>query len=519
MALPSSDSPEQPHLVSLVLQSKKALHHGEQVCSRAHARYNASAQEAIEVLALDAKVRWISDAILEQLKLAASVAKSIEEKRAALDRRVQAWDGDRNKSTDALESVLDSLGRRVVPPDFHETLSDSSLFGSQHSDDEDERIPSKASTEKVDRVENITLNRLSISPVSPSATIRRGVYAPLDSAKGKQKAQSLELKKSEKEDRRKWKTLRDFVDDRAIEDVLENIDNERNRLEGIINQTHGYPSSLRRTIENLRESLPGVPEVSALTRMQEAVVVQDNIVASMAEKLESLAGHYDQMAGALKDSEAGEGFSEEDLQAMNRDTEELPIIMGELDEAEKQIDGSYESLAIFRRSSQQDLELLSGVLNDLDELGEIMGEMLNTQDSVETQFEEALVSLSSQLETVDHLHRRYVLYQTAFNSLLLEISRRDLYKSSVEKYVQTMQRQLQEMVEEENQVRKHFNAEYGAHLPEDICLCIANEPTRWNILPESDEALEVLPAIAKDLLAQAEEHLNADKIPVGPESL
>jgi autophagy-related protein 17 len=60
---------EQPHLVSLVLQSKKALQHGEQLCSRANAASNASAHCVVDVLALDAKVRWITDAVLEQLKV------------------------------------------------------------------------------------------------------------------------------------------------------------------------------------------------------------------------------------------------------------------------------------------------------------------------------------------------------------------------------------------------------------------------------------------------------------------
>lgn len=60
---------EQPHLVSLVLQSKKALKSGEQCCSQAKVLSNASAQVAVDVLALDAKVRWMTDAIGEQLKV------------------------------------------------------------------------------------------------------------------------------------------------------------------------------------------------------------------------------------------------------------------------------------------------------------------------------------------------------------------------------------------------------------------------------------------------------------------
>ena len=41
---------------------------------------------------------------------------------------------------------------------------------------------------------------------------------------------------------------------------------------------------------------------------------QADISTSMARHLESLAAHYDQMAGALRDSEAGEVYTEEDMQ-------------------------------------------------------------------------------------------------------------------------------------------------------------------------------------------------------------
>jgi len=60
---------EPPHLVSLVLQSKKALQHGEHLCTRAHASSNASAQGAVDVLILDAKVKWMVEAVVEQLKV------------------------------------------------------------------------------------------------------------------------------------------------------------------------------------------------------------------------------------------------------------------------------------------------------------------------------------------------------------------------------------------------------------------------------------------------------------------
>mgnify|MGYP002403732033 CR=1 FL=1 len=126
------------------------------------------------------------------------------------------------------------------------------------------------------------------------------------------------------------------------------------RRQDTLEQTADYPSSLNNTINSLRDSLPVAPKVPILTQMQDVLIAEDTIIASMAEKLESLAVHYDNMAGALKESEAGEAFSEEDLQgegvvlqprprltillAMNRDTDELPIIMSELDESATEIE-------------------------------------------------------------------------------------------------------------------------------------------------------------------------------------
>ena len=60
---------EQPHFFSLVLQSKKALQPGEQLCSRARELSSTSAEVAGDLLALDAKLRWMTNAVLEQLKV------------------------------------------------------------------------------------------------------------------------------------------------------------------------------------------------------------------------------------------------------------------------------------------------------------------------------------------------------------------------------------------------------------------------------------------------------------------
>lgn len=104
------------------------------------------------------------------------------------------------------------LGAKLVPPEFHQTSADSSLFGSQHSDQEDqpELEPSHDQS-----------NSKILPPPSPSATVRNhsGVIG------------RTVPKNTRDQDRKLWKNLRDFVDDQAIEDILETIEGNRTALD------------------------------------------------------------------------------------------------------------------------------------------------------------------------------------------------------------------------------------------------------------------------------------------------
>jgi len=56
-------------LLQLVLRSRKALDHAKTLCLRAETLSSGSAQHAVDLFALDAKVTWVSDGIIEQLKV------------------------------------------------------------------------------------------------------------------------------------------------------------------------------------------------------------------------------------------------------------------------------------------------------------------------------------------------------------------------------------------------------------------------------------------------------------------
>lgn len=130
-------------------------------------------------------------------------------------------------------------------------------------------------------------------------------------------------------DKSRWKTLRDFIDERAIEEVLETVEIERAALDvgaipvlpssgdlllsiqDVIAATTEYSQTLIMTNVAIKSSLP---QPSPLPLIDKVLSSQMDVSIDMARHLESLAAHFDQMAAALKDSEAGEAFSEEDLQ-------------------------------------------------------------------------------------------------------------------------------------------------------------------------------------------------------------
>lgn len=80
----------------------------------------------------------------------------------------------------------------------------------------------------------------------------------------------------------------------------------------VLGTADSYPESLVDTVSDIEKSLPGE---AAMPPINDIINSQAQVSTHMANHLESLASHYGQMAGAMQESEAGEAFSEDDLQS------------------------------------------------------------------------------------------------------------------------------------------------------------------------------------------------------------
>ncbi|EED82160.1 predicted protein [Postia placenta Mad-698-R] len=419
----------------------------------------------------------------------------------------QEWDTIRSQRADALDASLESLGAQPVPPVFHTTAApDPSPFGIQN-DSDSERDPDDIP------IFGEQLHAPSQSPTDTLRNITRSVRLNVNGVP---------------RDRSTWKTLRDFVDERTIEDVLDTIESDRNALDDILARTSDYPESLSNTIAAIEGS---VPAENTLPSMQDIFQAQGIASTDMASHLESLAAHFEQMSTALEHHEAGETFVHEDLHdwgttwaEMNRDTEELPAILSEMEERLVSIDAAQwvpvlsqsrelsnvnrhsTKLVATKRTAQQNLDAHRRILDDLDELGEIMSEMLERQQAVEDEAREHVALLHHHIVTIEDLQHRFTSYQYAYSKLLLELARRRQYRDASDRIVNGMIAQLNAMTEgtfssPQSQASTH-EPEHGQYLPEDVCLFVQNAPTRWNVVPHNQE-LEVLPEIDSDLLDDA----------------
>ncbi len=124
---------------------------------------------------------------------------------------------------------------------------------------------------------------------------------------------------------------------------------------------------------------------------------------------------------------------------------------------------------------------------------------------------------------IEDLIRQFNAYRLSYDKLLVEIDRRRQYKKEAEDFVRHMMAQLETMsegvylhphrparlfilddVSAERGVRDSFNVEHGADLPSDLCLYIENPPTRWQVIPFDGDAVESLPDVDDDLVAEVD---------------
>ncbi|KAG8962315.1 autophagy protein 17 [Tulasnella sp. 425] len=558
---------EMTDLVTLVVQSKKALQQAEAVCSGTNAVAKHSTTLIVDILATEAKVKWLSDGVAEQLQAAKRVAETIYNQRTALQTRAAQWDQQRNQRALALDSILESLAQQLVPPSLHEMAEASSLFGEQHSNG-----PGGGQANGADGGRN----------ERPAPT---GVAGDTGFLRTFEEIRRFQDSQHGLKDQSKWRSLRDFVDERGIDEAADAMDADRNSLDSLLRTTASFPESINKVVGEISSSLPIFPVSATLTigggklspspasppappslatamrrtdsnnvpsmgspslsieTIKTLLAQQDNLTTEMAHNLESLAVHYEQMSHALRDHSSalpaeGDSASPQHVvgSAETYRPGSVPGREGLSPPKEQQLHArgvavpartqtprtlTDEDMQVFIKDSEElpailsDIEAAAGQVNEirtldrLDKLADDMAEKLQIQQQVETQSYELHETLDGHLGSFDQLAQTYIDYQMAYRRLLLEMDRRRRSREAMEELVHEMLDKLEQMREDEIVLRESFILQHGQVLPDDLCPFVQDLPVRWAVEVIGEETL---PDIQESTLIDARQQLGSSGV-------
>ncbi|CAE6354086.1 unnamed protein product [Rhizoctonia solani] len=436
-------------LTALFLSSKKALLHGNNICNHASTLTAGASNLTVDILTLDARLQWLTRGVVEQLKAATSIVKYLQVQRDHAHSIAKDWDRARSRRTRSLDAILEQLGNQPVPPSLHKTVSGSSVFGSPRSD-AGKPLPSD----------------------------------PQPAINGKASLTASHLNQASHQavqERTRWKTLRDFIDERSIEDALERIEEERLQLDDSLARSYDFPQALGEQISAIRDSLPPLPTEPVLHVVHRHMTEQDRLVRAMAVDLESIARHFGQVKDAMQVEDDGGVIEIDDLRTLDQDTKELSAVIRDLDLSGRSVEDLHEQLFALKTSMLQGLETHQMILAKLEDLEETMVAMLGEQDNAHREVDSLLETLNSRLVELENLEGAYLAYRRSYARLLQEMARRERHRAEMEEIVHGMVERLERYRDEEIQRRHEFFTQEGEFIPEDLCPFVTDPPARWSL--------------------------------------
>ncbi|KZT51978.1 hypothetical protein CALCODRAFT_558300 [Calocera cornea HHB12733] len=466
MSLPS---PPLPTLIpSLLLTSQHALSRGQQLCTHAHGLTLRSADLVLAALEGEARERWGRGALEGGLEGAGGVVKALGARRGKVLEEIRKWDILRDEATEALDSQLDRMAHMLVPPSMYALRRDGEAEGVDPFDE------GEAEEDAVDG-----------SGLETSAGSRDAGSSVGGRTKGGRNGKGGEG------DRSRWKNLRDFVDEREVDELVERMEQDRTVLdEALRSPDVPTPHALTSALAHLRSSLPA-PRPPLTPTLHALLSQQEDLTSTLSIALESLTTHYEQMQHADSDVRAGIMLEKEDVEVLVRDTQEVGPILEELEAATGQVALVGERLR--EAAGQRGDGAVEGAWEGLERIRMGMQDLAEHIAVIEETTAAILPVLNAHLAGVNSLQAHFQEVERAYHALVLEMARRAASREHAHGMIRELEAQLDAWRAEESRDREVFMEEAGEWLPEGLCPGMADPPERWDVRPAGLESGVDLP--------------------------
>lgn len=339
-------------------------------------------------------------------------------------------------------------------------------------------------------------------------------------------------------------TLHDFVDDNGVENIKQAM---RMAIDNVQNDHHDMNQSIQ-TLEEDLQSINEVLTIRTATSGAESELEQptismilsllENHAREMAQGLESLVKHFDLCVTAIKHTEGG---GEAVVQTMNANAEDLPDAVGmSMDELQAPAQPMNE---------EERLEMLQVLENDAAEVDEVVMEIQDRNAEMEAQLdkvaqwrerqENAYADVATAFRLLDKISGRlsgyvaetaryanrwneekakiedgiggmeelcsyYASFLHAYDGLIIEVDRRRAAKKQMERLVASAHAQLEQLYEQDRQLRLDFRDNLGEFLPSDIWSGVNALPPRFSINRTGDENVDAsVPELPRRIVEEA----------------
>ncbi|ORZ05305.1 autophagy-related protein 17 [Lobosporangium transversale] len=300
-------------------------------------------------------------------------------------------------------------------------------------------------------------------------------------------------------------TLFDFLDEASLQRLQEESNGRMSRIEEITNRLQElvtYLINQRTEFKGYLSSAITLDE-SALSFAREKMQLQEQHTLTMADSLVSLANHYDQVAQVLT---ADIQPTEEELYVLKSDTNEVMVIIGELQDSLALVQATSEEISIREHlyaTAYQEAVAIFKKIEALEPYLRSLVEVFRTAESLDEDFR----STEKLIAEINSLAIWYEEFHNSYGALTLEIVRRHQAHEAQQQLARDFIARMEASYADEMYSRALFSERHGKFLPVDLCPAFADPPVQYEVIPHGEWRL---PMPTRATLQLVEEARNRD---------
>ncbi|KAF9900371.1 Structural maintenance of chromosomes protein 3 [Linnemannia zychae] len=402
-------------LLDLMAKSKKGLSFAEQLCSQAHEELAACQGHSTEIEKMFSKLFFVSRQIKAQIATFESLLRIGRARLSELWTVSKDLQNDLKSVSARMENALRVLRSRQVDPEIQKPYPSSR----SNSDDNSTDITGAG-------------GGTSATSNTPKATV---LFDFLDEV-------SLQRLQQESTER------------------IQRIQTDTQRLQELVIH-FGY----QRTDFKKYTANAITMDESAMSFAREKMHLQEQQTTTMAESLVSLAKHYDQVVKVLT---ADIHPTDEELELLRNDTNEMLVVIGELEESLALVQATTEEVGVREHLYATAYEEALTFFKKIEALEPDLIELVETIRITEG-LEEEFNATEKLIMEIDSLAIWYEEFHNSYEALVVEIVRRHRAHQNQERVIADFVQKMQKNYEEEMNQRALFSERHGKFLPVDLC--------------------------------------------------